>query len=154
MRVLPPLLPLPRGRCPGRGVRGDPRCAGGAESLGPELAKDHQTSGLLWGRRCAGDIAAFHNCHAPEVRTRGDDSLPDLPEACFRWAFQKKKDFGWRADLSLGQNTPKKGDDNYELIPLSDTLTSTWAEVSEGVSQYWTVEQIFQWERESRSIGH
>lgn len=38
-----------------------------------------------------GDIAAFHNCHAPEVRTQGGDSLPDLPEACFRWVFQKKE---------------------------------------------------------------
>lgn len=36
-----------------------------------------------------------------------------------------------------------------------DKLTWTWGEVSEGISQYWTVEQIFQQKHaEYRSLGH
>lgn len=70
---------------------------------------------------------------------------------------RKRKNSGRRADLSLGQSTPKKAEDNHKLIPLFSL--HLYAHLNLGRSQwrdfqYWTVEQIFQWEHENRSIGH
>ena len=89
-----------------------------------------------------GDIAAFHNSQAPKVRTQ-----VVAFQTYFRPASdvlsRKRRTVQGKQTCPLGRTPPKREGiimNSFLCLGSTDKLTSTWGKVSEGISQYWTVE--------------